>query len=458
MKRIPGRKQTLLGSRPLSHSLPRIARRSFAPRPAFRFGLRLAALALALCAPVGAALAQGDWRPQLANAGDNAKSRPVEILHLAASGADSQEIDYAALPTIPGRLSVVSAAAPSQAARGKAKIDMHHLRFRLHNYLIHHDDLFWCIWSDGPPIEDEPTQEVRYSTSVDGAAWSEPKSVTGTPRAPYAFIARGLWLRNGELLALAAHFKGKGAFGADKELTLQAYRWEEPSGAWRSPQIVYDNAINNFPPQKLPGGEWILTRRNARFNVSVLIGGRKSLNDWRAFPVVGVGEVSGFRPDEPIFWPLPDNHTLFALFRDNGGSQRLFHATSSDLGRTWSKPAITNFPNASSKLFSMQTSRGYRVLVLNANPKVGRRRLHLAVSEDGRAFTRLALLDIPSPPENEAISSVSLKKKFQHGIASLQYPHVIEHAGHLLIAFSRGKKQIEVFRVALDSVDALLKK
>jgi len=185
----------------------------------------------------------------------------------------------------------------------------------------------------------------------------------------------------------------------------------------------------------------------------VLIGGRKSIFDWQAFPVVRIGEVKGFRPDEPIFWPLADG-TLFALFRDNGGSQRLFHSISRDQGRTWDTPVLTNFPNASSKLFSMQTSRGYRILVLNANPSVGRRELHLATSIDGKTFTRLVRLDIPSPP-SVPDDATCLKKKYIAGIASLQYPHVIEHDGHVLIAFSRGKVQTEVFRVKLDDIDSL---
>ncbi|MEQ9066881.1 MAG: hypothetical protein RLO18_09160, partial [Gimesia chilikensis] len=51
----------------------------------------------------------------------------------------------------------------------------------------------------------------------------------------------------------------------------------------------------------------------------------------------------------------------------------------------------------------------------------------------------------------------SLNKKFSAGIASLQYPHVIEHDGYLYIAFSRNKLQTEVFRVKLTDIDALLK-
>jgi hypothetical protein len=379
-------------------------------------------------------------------------AEPVKVLDLPGMGGDPAKIDYEALPRLSGKLAVVSAAELDTRAEIPAKFDMHHLRFELHNYLAWHAGKFWCIWSDGPPIEDEPTQEVRYATSDDGLVWSPAKSVTGRPDAPYAFIARGLWVRDGKLLALAAHFKGKGAFGADKELELLAYAWDEAGGAWRLERKLYVDAINNFAPQKLPSGDWIVTRRDSRFNVSMLIGGRTALDDWQCFPLVRLDEVEGFRPDEPIFWQLADG-TLLALFRDNSGSQRLFRATSTDEGRTWSRPQRTNFPNATSKLFSLETSRGYRVLISNANPAAGRRELHLSLSQDGRTFTRMARLDVPSPPAPAGLEGIW--HKFKSGIASLQYPHAIEHDGRLVIALSRGKKQTEVLHISLEEIDRL---
>ncbi len=392
------------------------------------------------------------WSPAPTTGGD-----ALPILDLPDSGTDPAAIRYAELPTISGKLAVINPASLGPHARTPDKVDMQDLRLNLHNYLIHHEGKFWCIWSDGPRIEDWPTQEIKYSTSRDGFTWEPARSVTGIPEEPFAFIARGLWLRNGELLALGAHYRGKGAFGplTEKQLKLQAYIYNPAGERWNFKGTLYENAINNFPPQKLPSGDWILTRRDSRFNVSVLIGGRKSLSDWQAFPIVRTDQIPAFRPDEPIFWALPDG-TLSALFRDNGGSQRLFHSRSRDQGRSWEAPKRTNFPNASSKLFSLKTSRGYRVIVLNANPHVGRRELHLAVSRDGKTFSRLARLNIPSPqsipPE---VSRVA--RKLRSGIASLQYPHIIEHNGRLLIAFSRGKVETEVFHVSLDDVDALLR-
>ncbi len=385
-----------------------------------------------------------------------ADATPLPVLNLPRSGTDPEAIDYSALPLVKGEHAIVNPVALGPHAAEADRIDMHHLRLNLHNYLVRFDGRFWCIWSDGPRVEDWPTQEVKYSTSEDGVTWSHARSVTGTPKEPFAFIARGLWNRDGELLALAAHYRGKGAFGSQdqKQLQLVSYRLDSKKQRWERHDTLYDNAINNFPPQRLNSGDWILTRRDSRFNVTVLIGGRTSISDWQAFPVVRTGEVKRFRPDEPIFWPLPDGE-LFALFRDNGGSSRLFHSVSRDEGRTWTTPVLTNFPNATSKLFSIRTSRGYRVLVLNANPAIGRREIHLAVSPDGRTFKRLARLDVPTPQELPADVN-RIRKKFSAGIASLQYPHVIEHDGKLLMALSRGKVQIEVFRVDLDDIDSLV--
>jgi hypothetical protein len=254
-----------------------------------------------------------------------AGAEEFQILDLPGSGTEPTKIDYSLLPVLAGTHAVVSATDPV-------------LRFQLHSYLVHHDGRFWCQWSQGPPVEDEPTQQVRFATSMDGLQWSEPQPLTGLPREGYGFIARGFWIRDGQLLALAAHFKGKGAFGVGKDLELRAFGWDSKDQKWMPRGTMFKDAINNFPPERVPGGDdWLVTRRDSRFNVFVLIGGRTSIAEWESFPIVGRAQLDRFRPDEPIWWPRP-NGTLVALFRDNGGSQRLFRAVSEDRGRNWSTP------------------------------------------------------------------------------------------------------------------------
>ncbi|MBL9080373.1 MAG: hypothetical protein JNK76_01115, partial [Planctomycetales bacterium] len=61
----------------------------------------------------------------------------ITMLTLDGKPADWRTLDFATLPVVGGEHAVVSA---PDAEWG----------FRLHNYLIHHDGRYWCMWSHGP--------------------------------------------------------------------------------------------------------------------------------------------------------------------------------------------------------------------------------------------------------------------------------------------------------------------
>jgi hypothetical protein len=189
--------------------------------------------------------------------------------------------------------------------------------------------------------------------------------------------------------------------------------------------------MNNFPPKRLPSGQWMMTRRDHQRQVSVMIGGTKAFNDWRINPLAAY-DGNG-RPEEPYWYILPDGKTIVGLIRDNGGSKFLLRTFSRDNGKTWSKIHRTNFPDATSKFFVHRTSRGYYVMVSNSNPRQ-RDPLTLAISQDGLVFNKLFWLI---------------------GGRHVDYPHLIEHDGHLLIAFSGAKQTMEVMKVSLDELERL---
>ncbi len=348
---------------------------------------------------------------------------------------DPHTIDFEKLPRVPVQHVIVSDARPRNGVNQ-------------HNYLIHHDGRFWAIWSDGPRVEDMVGQVVKYSTSLDGLKWVESKFITGYPpnsgpdsphyntrkKEGLRYISRGLWVREGQLLALVSLDEAAGFFG--ESLELRAFRWNKSAQKWDDAGVVQDNAINNFPPQRLPTGEWAMSRRKHDYKdtgVEFLIGGVKALNDWISVPVVGgPGRDLTLKAEEPIWWTLPDG-SLQALFRDNNNSQYLFRAFSTDAGRTWSTPVQTDFPDARSKVHGLRLKDGRYALVSNSNPKK-RDPLTLALSNDGLIFDRLFYLV---------------------GGRHVDYPHMIEHGGFLYIAHSGGKQSVEIQRVRIADLDAL---
>lgn len=352
------------------------------------------------------------------------------MLRLNGVGEDPDAIDFDRLPKLQGRHAVVT--------RGDEL-----WKFRLHSYLAHYGGKYWCMWSHGPVIEDNPTQHIRFATSDDGLDWSEPKMLVGSsPREGFRYISRGLWVRDGQLIALASHdeaFNDRGRvhfFG--KSLQLLAFAWNAKAEEWEPLGIMHDDAINNFPPQKLPNGEWGMLCRDHERHVSMLIGGVESPLSWNQAPVVAAVAPDGFRPEEPDWWALPDGR-LLGLFRDNSKSRRFYRAVSEDNGRTWTAPEKTNFPDATSKFFCLRTTAGRYVLISNANPK-GRNPLCVSTSDDRVTFTQMASLPIPDASGNRD---------------TLQYPHAIEHNNHLVIAFSRNKESIEVVKVPLGEIERL---
>ncbi|MEQ9406556.1 MAG: sialidase family protein [Fuerstiella sp.] len=362
--------------------------------------------------------------------------QPDNALMLAGSWLpeDPHQIDYKKLPRVPAEHAIIS------DVRDQAGTRVHQ-----HAYLAHHDGRFWAMWSDGPglprpgatpeqhrnivPGHDRPDTRNSFATSEDGLHWTKPADLTGPPRKKdYGWIARGFWKRDGELLALASHFDAPGYAGLG--LSLEAFRWNGTK--WVAHGTVMDDSMNNFPPKRLPSGEWMMTRRDHRRQVSVMIGGTKAFDDWRINPLAAYDGEG--RPEEPYWYVLPDGKTIVGLIRDNGGSKFLLRTFSRDNGQTWSEIHRTNFPDATSKFFVHRTSRGYYVMVSNSNPR-RRDPLTLAISQDGLVYTRLCWLI---------------------GGRHIDYPHIIEHDGHLLVAFSGAKQTMEVMKVSLDKLERLV--
>lgn len=343
---------------------------------------------------------------------------------------DPHDIDFDHLPRIPSRHAVVS----DVLGQGGHRVNQH-------NYLVHFSGRFWAMWSDGPgesrgqgkvPGHDRADQHVFFSTSTDGLQWGPIGDLTGAPDKGYGWIARGFWVREGKLLALASRYEAPGYHGPG--LSLHAFELASAQPPrWRHKGLVYDNALNNFPPAKIPSGEWMMSRRDGKQNVHVMVGGVKGFDQWESFPAVSYTNEE-FKAEEPTWWVLPDGR-LASMYRDNRGSGFLYRAFSSDNGRTWTRAVRTNFPDAKSKFSATRLKDGRYVLVSNPHPK-RRDPLTLAISHDGLVFTAMGYLV---------------------GGRHIDYPDVLEHEGSLYVAFATAKQTVEVLQVDLRELAVLEK-
>jgi len=355
----------------------------------------------------------------------------LQLADIPAGG----RVNFAELPRVPSDHVVIS----DVRDRGGRRVNQH-------AYLAYHDGRYWAMWSDGPgkrrvllarrhrdivPGHDQPGTRVSFATSEDGLHWTEPQDLSGPPRNKgFGWIARGFWDREGTLLALASHFNAPGYMG--EGLSLEAFQFDGGRQQWLPLGTAMDDTLNNFPPKRLPGGDWMMTRRDHQGHVSVLLGGRQGFDQWESQGLARYGGAQ--KPEEPYWYILPDGKNLVGLIRDNAGSKRLLRTFSTDNGKSWTPILKTNFPDATSKFFVLRTSRGDYALVSNSNPR-DRDPMTLAISRDGLVYEHLFYLV---------------------GGRHVDYPHMIEHDGTLLISFSSAKQTVEVLRVELAAIDEML--
>lgn len=310
--------------------------------------------------------------------------------------------------------------------------------FNMHPYITWFGGRFWAMWSSNRIRDLKAGQYVRFATSPDGVRWSESAMLTPSEeKENFRYFARGFWVRDGELIALAARDEAvRPLFGPGLE--LRGYRWEEAAQQWSGPFPVAADAINNFPPRRLPSGDWMMSKRDHRMRTSMLVGGVNSPGDWRSVELPRPADSAPL--DEPEWWTLPDG-VLSAALRDGGKSRRLYRSFSEDGGASWSAPVRTDFPDATAKFNVLRLTSGVYAMASNPNTNGRRIPLSLFLSDDGVLFGRMAVL--------RGASTVYRYGGKDPGYAGYHYPQLLEHGGSLYVIHSENMEDIVVLRIPL---------
>ncbi|MCC6294500.1 MAG: exo-alpha-sialidase [Bryobacterales bacterium] len=309
--------------------------------------------------------------------------------------------------------------------------------FNLHSYLFHHDGHFWAIWSSSGVHEEDPGQQVLYATSRDGHAWTESRVLAHDPDGPSGparWIARGLFLYEGRLTALAAYLesadygnRGRGAVW--KNLRLIYLQWD--SRAWKEAGVFAEDCMNNFAPGRL-GARLAMVCRDRNMDVSMALLEDPARLAWKRVALAAGPPFD--RMDEPTWYQDPSG-LVHMIVRDNNRSRKLIRVLSRDGGATWSRPVLTNYPDATSKNFTGRLSNGWYYLINNPSPEK-RDPITISFSRDGWLFGHPLILRRGAAPRRyEGRAKPS---------GSFQYPHAVEHNGSLWIIYSTNKEDIEI--------------
>ena len=153
--------------------------------------------------------------------------------------------------------------------------------------------------------------------------------------------------------------------------------------------------------------------------------------------------TASFNYGEASWYKTPDGD-LVMWFRDEANGLRLFVAVSEDNGRSWTEPMPSDFPDSTARIRAGHLSDGRCYLIGNSYPKfLDRRRLMLALSEDGLKFDRMFIL-LDDPTQQRAFGMLKV-----HGY---QYPVAIEDGDRLLVGYSVNKEDIECGVIPLEAL------
>ncbi len=320
-------------------------------------------------------------------------------------------------------------------------------RYSHHPAVTKFDGRYFAAWSAGRINEDSPGQVVRFATSEDGHAWSAPAQVMPAPEGKNRWTCGGFWAPGGRLHLLATcytrarYVEGERTPGVCwEDLATEAFAWD--GSAWRPAGLALADIYSNEAPRPLPDGRWLWPGANGRHDAVLALGSGERLDDWTV--AVPGPRSGGWRLTEPS-WFAAEDGALVALFRDDGGSKRLFRSESRDGGSTWSPPEATDLTDAQAKFCAVPLPAGSSArvaLVCNPSPDaLERRLLAVALSRDGRLFDRLLKL--------RCDGDARARLAGMHKQPGFQYPNATVADGRLWVVFSANKEDIELASVDL---------
>lgn len=308
----------------------------------------------------------------------------------------------------------------------------------------------YCMWQSSSKDEDSNDTWVAYSISEDeGKTWGSPRPLAQANHTEY-FTSGGWIVENDTLIA----FIDGWGIGVEPREGCTYYMTSSDGETWSQPQSVMmaDGSVMKGVLEQDP-----LRPINDRMIGAVhfqpglhvcpvFTDDPSGRSGWRKghFTCEDRGKQS--RELEPSQYVRTDG-SIVMLFRDQSSTFRKLVSYSHDRGLTWSKPVVTNIPDARTKQCAGNLPDGSAYMV--GCPVNGKQRypLVLMLSKDGLCFNKAALLrsggtsDLP-PRRYEG----------RYKTLGYSYPKAIVHDNRLWVGYSVNKEDVVCTIIPIDKL------
>lgn len=322
--------------------------------------------------------------------------------------------------------------------------------FNHHSQITKFKDRYYFAWSNGIVDEEAAGQRVLISSSNDCYHWSKPVSVAGDKDDPLvAYNSIALHAEEDKLYIVTMKEE------CTKDAAVPGMRRIDPAS-----QAVYVYASADGEKfervfQFSDNLKWIfeaprLTADGHMMCVAAMKDGAAILR-WPGADICEHPEIievpqpfGAHFPYGEGSWYQTDDGTIVVYWRDEGFSCRLWVNYSTDNGKTFSEPVISDIPDSMSRVYVGKLDDGRYFLCNNAFPDLlNRMHLMLMLSDDGYTFNKVYIL------ENDPTSQRYIGLLKENGY---QYPCCLPDGDKLRVGYSVNKEDIECGTVELTNL------
>ena len=307
----------------------------------------------------------------------------------------------------------------------------------------------YCMWQSSPKDEDSDDTWVAYSISADeGRTWSVPQPLALPTDELYC--TSGGWLVRGDTLTAFIDTWQKGLAPRGGHT---CYMTTTDGQAWSELQLVRmaDGqpmaGVLEQDPYTLPDGRLVGASHLMPGICPVYTDDPTGHHGWQRadFESEDAGKQS--RELEPSQYVQP-NGTIVMLFRDQKSTFCKLASVSDDRGETWSKPQITNIPDARTKQCAGNLSDGTSYMVCCPANGKWRWPLVLLLSQDGVRFDKAILLR-----SGQADDLPPRRYEGRYKTLGFNYPKAFVHNNSLYVCYSVNKENVDCTVISLAKMD-----